>query len=158
MHPDYGTKYDYDALDPDIAKYEADYNNFDAKEKAEETDEKNTLLHGFGLLKKKNRSKLSKLDGVSLEDISSAIYDKIQKKKNDKRRYGGNRVWSQFQTRDNGKFTNKLLNLDEIKKKILNIAYLPDPVTAINMLNSMKDSFTANEYEELYNKINRPPN
>ncbi len=135
------------ALLGDIAPLEAD----EQKLTQEDQDE---LQQGFGL-RKKRRGKLSKLENMTLDDISKAIYAQMKKKRADKRRNGNNK-YHHFQHRENGKFTGGIIDKPEdIEKKIMEIVGTGNVLQAVRMLEASRDVFSKSQYDNVMQKVLR---
>jgi hypothetical protein len=170
----YHTAEDVDEYEPELATLETNLHDLDADtahytaeeiaaQDAEQNigrKEANELKLGFGLPKPRGRGKISKLDQLNVDDISNAIYDKLKKKRSDKRRNNGKtsgNTLNYLQERNNGRFTGGVItDKNVIKQKILNVAIQPNPVLALSMLDSVKDVFSGKEYMDIYNEIFTP--
>ena len=143
-------------LEAEENAYVGDIIVLEADGRAQQADENDKLAKGFGLKKKPSkRSKLSKLDNLTLDDISKAVFATIEKKRSDKRRKGNNK-YSGFQRRENGRFTGGIISdKNEIKQRIIDLVASNSINEGIRMLEVSKDIFTKNEYEDLAKIISR---
>ncbi len=139
-------------VDPDIMQFEKDIQGFEGEEKQAEAEETNELQQGFGL-RRKRKGKISKLDNITLDDISKAVHDQIKKKRADKRRNGNNK-YHHFQKRAGGKFTGGILDSpDDIEKKVMEIVGTGNILQAVRMMEASKDIFTKSQYDNIMQKV-----
>lgn len=148
--------YDDKQFDPQITKEEADLLGLTAREAKEQGEEVTTLQDGWGLPKKR-KGKGSGLAGLTLDDISNAIFEKIKKKKNDKRHLGNNK-YSGFQIRnEKGHFTGGIIsNASDIESQLMKNVASGKRLQAMRMLEASQDVFSKADYERLMAKIMKP--